>query len=209
VKRWIGICLIGTFPACGDGGGGGNPAGSSGTQANRAPQATITASDPQPLVGATAVNFAANASDPDGDPLTYSWAFGDGSTATGQSVTYVYPRPGVYNVTVTVNDSRGANASATAPVTARSVDGVWFSEARAWYFELSQTQNRISGRLLGFKDVRFANPPPVTGSVSNPRVVRFEVPEAIGFDGTLDQDGQRIRGTLDEGRTYGEVLVKQ
>ncbi|MBI2833518.1 MAG: PKD domain-containing protein [Acidobacteria bacterium] len=51
------------------------------------------------------------ASDPDGDSLTFAWAFGDGGTATGQSVTHVYSATGTFNVFVRLNDGRGGEAS--------------------------------------------------------------------------------------------------
>jgi glucose/arabinose dehydrogenase len=61
------------------------------------------------------VNFTATASDPNGDPLTYFWNFGDATsvTTTTPSTAHVYPNAGVFVATVSVRDSNG-NASATA-----------------------------------------------------------------------------------------------
>ena len=58
------------------------------------------------------VNFSANAS---GGflPYTYSWTFGDGGSASGQTVTHVYAAPGTYTVTVTVVDSAGHSTVVT------------------------------------------------------------------------------------------------
>ncbi len=52
--------------------------------------------------------------DGDGDALIYRWDFGDGSApAYGQKVTHVYPRSGVYPVTLRVDDGTGlSNARA-------------------------------------------------------------------------------------------------
>lgn len=54
-------------------------------------------------------------SDPDGDPLTFTWA-GDFGTATG-ATTAVDLRPGVHPVTLTVDDGRGGVATDTVVVT--------------------------------------------------------------------------------------------
>jgi hypothetical protein len=61
-----------------------------------------------PYLGAvnTAISFDGSlSSDPDGDPLTYAWDFGDDSAiGTGVTPTHSYTTAGVYNVCLTVND---------------------------------------------------------------------------------------------------------
>ncbi len=64
--------------------------------------------------------YAAGSTDQDGDPLTYTWNFGDlspPSATTSQTITHVYSAAGVYTATLTVTDGRGGSASATAVVT--------------------------------------------------------------------------------------------
>ncbi len=56
-------------------------------------------------------------SDPDGDPLTYTWK-GSFGTATGSKPT-VPLSVGTNNITLTVNDGRGGTASASVAVTVR------------------------------------------------------------------------------------------
>nr|WP_211239711.1 ThuA domain-containing protein [Jiangella gansuensis] len=56
------------------------------------------------------VTLTAEASDPEGEELTYTWDLGDGSTATGAQVTHTYELSGVYTPTVTVTDASGAAA---------------------------------------------------------------------------------------------------
>ena len=57
------------------------------------------------------LNFTAQATDLDGDALTYTWNFGDNSTATGALASHRYPIPGWYVVLLTVTDGRGGEAT--------------------------------------------------------------------------------------------------
>jgi PKD repeat protein len=50
-------------------------------------------------------------SDPDGDKLTYSWDFGDGSTGDGPKPTHVYKAAGEYKVVLKVDDGKGSPCS--------------------------------------------------------------------------------------------------
>lgn len=43
----------------------------------------------------------------DGTGATYTWNFGDGNTATGESVTHAYTNAGLFTVTLTIEDSAG------------------------------------------------------------------------------------------------------
>jgi PKD repeat protein len=66
----------------------------------------------------TAVTFAGSVTAGQA-PLTYSWSFGDGGTATGTlSPSHVYQEAGTYTATLTVTDSlgRASTSSATATV---------------------------------------------------------------------------------------------
>ncbi len=67
------------------------------------------------------VGFAAEGSraGKDGGPLEYLWTFGDGTCARGPRPVHVFARPGIYPVTLVVDDGKG-RASFTQHVT---VDG--------------------------------------------------------------------------------------
>jgi Legume lectin domain/PKD domain len=69
--------------------------------------------------GGTSVTLDGSAStDPDGDVLTYTWTGPfDGGTATGVSPTVVFPGPGTYVVTLTVDDGNGGTATDTIEIT--------------------------------------------------------------------------------------------
>ena len=80
---------------------------------------TITAASVSPTQGLAplTVNVAATATDPEGAPLTYSWAFGDGTTLAAPSGSRTFATPGQYAVQVTVSD--GTNQVSSTPVTVR------------------------------------------------------------------------------------------
>jgi PKD repeat protein len=72
------------------------------------------------VVGQT-ISFNGTGSDPDGDPITFEWSFGDGGTALGQNVTHTYASHGSKSVTLTVRDNRGATATRTESVLINAV----------------------------------------------------------------------------------------
>jgi glucose/arabinose dehydrogenase len=87
--------------------------------ANRAPSAALTAT---PMAGKTplTVRFDGSASiDPDGNALSYQWAFGDGSpsqTSSVPTVSHVYTATGNVTATLTVRDPAGLSNSASVVV---------------------------------------------------------------------------------------------
>lgn len=74
---------------------------------NSAPQASFIA-NPKSGGAPLLVNFDATDSiDPDGDPLTYSWKFGDGGVGSGVETSHTYTAIGLYTVELTVSDGVG------------------------------------------------------------------------------------------------------
>ncbi|WP_307804719.1 PQQ-dependent sugar dehydrogenase [Streptomyces sp. VRA16 Mangrove soil] len=58
------------------------------------------------------VGFSSTSNDADGDALTYSWNFGDGTTGTGAAPSHTYKKNGTYTATVTAKDTTGRTGSA-------------------------------------------------------------------------------------------------
>lgn len=80
---------------------------------NCPPVASFSASPttgPAPL---TVELDASASSDPDGDPITYSWNFGDGTTASGTVTTHTYATESHYVIQLIVTDSHGHQSMAT------------------------------------------------------------------------------------------------
>lgn len=73
--------------------------------------------------GITLVQFDGSGStDPDNDPLTYAWDFGDGSTGSGAMPSHTYTSAGNFEVSLVVND--GVDDSAPAATTATIAEPV-------------------------------------------------------------------------------------
>lgn len=81
-----------------------------GVTTNQPPTGTITAPTGNvSVVAGQSVSFAGTASDPNGDPVTVLWDFGDGGTSTLLSPgNHVYTTAGTFTARLTATDSQGA-----------------------------------------------------------------------------------------------------
>jgi hypothetical protein len=135
---------------------------------------TITASHSIGLMAATPIAFTASgASDPDGDSLSYSWAFGDGGTSNEQAPRHVYNVSGSFSITCTISDGN-ESAAGTTNVSIRSLAGTWRGVLDNVQETVVITQ---SGAALGgsFSDVTYGNGV-ISGFVSTSSpLVRFTV----------------------------------
>jgi len=62
--------------------------------------------------------FNVSATDPDGDPLTYTIDFGDGTTnGSGSQVVHTYVAQGTFTANATVDDGNGHSVSQSLQVT--------------------------------------------------------------------------------------------
>ncbi len=77
------------------------------TLGNRQP-VVLVAADQTAGYAPLSVNFSSTGTyDPDADPLTYLWSFGDNTTSADASPVHVYGSNGSYNAVLTVRDNRG------------------------------------------------------------------------------------------------------
>ena len=84
-----------------------------GPSPNSAPVAALRITpDALGMAGLTRYRFDGRGStDPDGDALTYSWDFGDGSRGTAAVSTHTYERDGRFTATLTVRDRRDSSSA--------------------------------------------------------------------------------------------------
>ena len=81
------------------------------------PTATFTVDDQTPAVGQTITFDASLSEDSDGEIVTYTWNFGDNSTAEEVNPTHSYDAAGEYVVTLTVVDDHGLSSSNSTTLT--------------------------------------------------------------------------------------------
>jgi glucose/arabinose dehydrogenase len=104
-------------------------------QSNLSPIANASADATLGPVPLTVGFSSAGSSDPEGQPLTYSWSFGDGTTSTAANPSHTYTVAGQYTVRLTVSD--GVNSTISTPITIKAgrpptatmtspTDGVFF-----------------------------------------------------------------------------------
>jgi PKD repeat protein len=97
---------------------------------------TVTAAGNQPPIAAAsgsptsgtvplAVNFSsAGSSDPEGQPLSYSWTFGDGGSSTSANPSHTYTAVGTYTVQLTVSDGVNSTTSTSVTIIVSSGNGL-------------------------------------------------------------------------------------
>lgn len=92
---------------------------------NTPPRAFITASSYRGKAPLTVTFFANQSSDADGKIVSYNWNFGDGTTATGETVKHTFTSAANFNVTLVVKDNDGASsekASCTIKVAGKKTE---------------------------------------------------------------------------------------
>ena len=97
--------------SCGDGGDGAN--------ANDPPSASFAFS----CIQMNCVFDGRASSDADGNIASYSWTFGDGAVAAGETASHIYESAGTRTVTLTVTDDDGATDSESRSVTVAEGQG--------------------------------------------------------------------------------------
>jgi chitodextrinase len=104
--------------------------------AGRRPVACIQLAEPRADAG-EALSFDASCStDPEGQPLSYAWDFGDGATSLDAKATHSFAKPGLHAVKLKVSDPTGLSDVATRVV---PVD---FAEEQTGAFALTDAASK-------------------------------------------------------------------
>ncbi|WP_440989175.1 S8 family serine peptidase [Haloarchaeobius baliensis] len=177
------------------GGGGDDP------PSNEAPTVSIDASSATVTVGQEVTFDGSGSSDSDGSISSYEWSFGDGASATGQTVTHTYSEAGDYSASLTVTDDDGAESTDSVSITVESDDGGGGSCGD------TSAGGSADGYLYGYYDSTsytytnsLENPCQVTVSLTGPSSADFDL--YVTLDGrtpsTYDYDKRSISMNSDE-----------
>ena len=97
------------------------------SEPNTPPVASVAVTPSDPTPGERVTFDASGSSDPDGSVDSYEWFFGDGTTATGQTVEHAYEASDNYTVSLTVTDNDGATDTTT-----RRIAVAWRPGTEQW-----------------------------------------------------------------------------
>ncbi len=129
--------------------------------ANQPPSAMFSFSPASPGAG-TPVSFdGATSSDPDGSIVSYTWDFGDGTSASGSAVSHTFTTEGSYAVHLTVTDNDGATNATVHTVSVGSLADVgWISPASVRtnndkWFDTENTHDRDMSSFTRSYGIRY------------------------------------------------------
>ena len=194
-KKWLWIGVAGAA-------GGAAAAFALKGKENLAPTIGSVSVTPQSgLQGATDIAFSvAGATDPEGDPLTYNWEFGDGATGSGATVTHKYATAGTFSAIVSVGDGRHT-VSARGSVTIVSLTGTWRGNNAPYTVTITHAGSVLQvvwDDVSGSLSRRWTG----SGSVTAPRNMSAMLNPSINavgqlsLSGTLDSTGNILSGSV-------------
>lgn len=128
--------------------------------------------------------------------VTYSWAFGEGGTATGQRVTHTYDGPGSYEVTLSMQTAHGQRAEATSQLTFFDVSNVEWSSSELFPGERVTASAEVRNPATDSQTVQVAIQRLVGGSreAIHAKEVSFDPEESktVTVEGPLRTPGEYV-----------------
>lgn len=181
------------------------------TTPNRAPSGSVNA--PSAVFAGTEVRAEVSASDPDGDPLTYSWTVLSPSGAaiisgeTGTSVTYTASEFGTYQATVDISDGQAMASAGANTLSNAMVAGTYGVTVAADPSSCGQNPSSTMGSLPVEQanpqsvalDLEAASPEGFRGKifgVLNGEMFSYNGPITVIFNGNPTQLSVSMNGTI-------------
>ena len=175
--------------------------------ANRAPIAN--AGGPYSGISGETVSFdAAGSRDPDGDSLSFSWDFGDGTMGDGISPDHAYAAAGTYEVALTVSDGEFVSeavtrATITDPVGAGDAPDLYQAYCASCHGD-PWSRPAVDDSLPGIRRVAGARACNIAGSIFGTSVFPNGVPEMQFLQGLSETEINSIADYLNSRETSAE-----
>lgn len=117
---------------------------------NRAPKILEIKKSRAYVAPSGTVAFFANANDPNGDALTYTWSATGGSiSGTGSTVNWTAPATeGIFQIKVVVTDDKGLSAEATTSILVKVYPEIPMPGSLIAYYPFAGNANDVSGNQL-------------------------------------------------------------
>lgn len=161
---------------------------------NTNPLAAISVSNTTVEVGEIVLLSGSSSFDPDGDPITFSWDFGDGTPdESGENVSHVYTDSNTYTVTLTVSDGLGGEGTAQVLIFVLP-EGSLPSPAPNAAFSVVPSTTVDLGTELTF----------ISTSTPAGEIISWDW--SFG-DGTADETGEIVSHTYDEAGSFLVTLT--
>ncbi|WP_448874899.1 PKD domain-containing protein [Desulfobulbus propionicus] len=147
---------------------------------NVAPKAVISATPTSGSAPLTVTFDGSASSDSDGTIASYTWHFGDGSSASGKTVSHTYTTEASFAATLQVTDDLGATATTSTTITVKP-------EETAASLNIETGEVAVTGDWVRVSlSSTFQNPVVIAGPAgfnnSDPGVIRLRNVDATGFD---------------------------
>jgi hypothetical protein len=220
------VMLIGVA-GCKGGSSGGSTTPTTPTPVNNAPvitNITITPAFAIQQLGTFAMS--ATATDANNDALTYTWDFGDGTSANGATQNKTYTTGGSKTVKLSVTDGKATPVSDTRSIDVGSMTGNWKLTTTAcagwanqdFLIALTQNNGTVTGTFTAPKG--FCAAAAGTSGVTDPGepgtinssgyvVIRFKIGAYIDFyfRGTMQTPGNKVTGGVFNSGFGGEATT--
>ena len=154
-----------------------------------APVAGTIVADPASGYVPLTVDFSSI--DTTGTELTYSWSFGDGISANGETTSHEYTAPGTYTVTLTVTDVAGQMSSTTTTVQVNELPVVKFGSAA---YEVAEAAGTASLALT------------LSSPAGSDLAIYYETADGTAINGT-DYTGAASYVTIPAGSSSATITV--